>query len=254
VVAIKRMSLERSEEGFPISALSEIKLLSHIDHPNIVRLMDVAIAKYAPSERLFDDGKNSGKAPLNYPWNFFMVCEYAEHSLAGLLQKGVSFKPSEIKFIIKQILDGLSYLHEKHIMHRDLKSSNILVNSNAEIKLADFGMSTRFVPNTVQKGQKVVTLWYRAPEILLGAEYTEAIDMWAAGCVLGELILGEALFRGKSEQEQLNLILQALSQKKGKVENGGYLERMAGCFEKRAESVNNFWEKLKLAKEYLIIK
>lgn len=209
IVAIKRMSLERSTEGFPLAALNEIKILKHLDHPNIIRLIDVAIAKYAPAERLYDSTKT---CPFMYPWNFFMVCEYAEHSLAGLLERGITFTQPEIKCIFKQVLEGLTYLHSKGIMHRDIKCSNILVNSSGIAKLADFGISTHFTSMSLQNGKKpVATLWYRAPEILQAEDYSEAIDAWGLGCVLGELILGRPIFMGKSSKTQLEVIKNELT-------------------------------------------
>jgi serine/threonine protein kinase len=209
IFAIKKMSLERSTEGFPIAALNEIKILKHLSHPNIIRLVDVAIAKYAPSERLHDTTK---ACPFLYPWNFFMVCEYAEHSLSGLIERRTTFNQSEIKCLFKQVLEGLAYLHSKGIMHRDIKCSNILVNSSGVAKLADFGISTQFTPMLLQDGKKpVATLWYRAPELLTGQNYTEAIDMWGMGCVLGELILGKAVFMGKNPKSQLETIQEELS-------------------------------------------
>jgi len=209
IVAIKRMSLERSIEGFPIAALNEIKILKHLSHPNIIRLIDVAIAKYAPSERLHGTIR---ACPFLYPWNFFMVCEYAEHSLSGLIERGASFNQSEIKCLFKQVLEGLAYLHSKGIMHRDIKCSNILVNSSGIAKLADFGISTQFTPISLQDGKKpVATLWYRAPELLKEENYTEAIDIWGMGCVLGELILGKAVFMGKNPKSQLEAIQKELS-------------------------------------------
>ena len=208
------MSLERSAEGFPLAALHEIKLLSKLNHENIVQFFDVAVAKYAPPEKLLDDPLTPTSAPFSYPWNFFMVCEYAEHSLSGLLNCGYRFSPPEVKCVLRQILSGLAFLHSQSIMHRDIKCSNILMNSTGQVKLADFGMSIRFRPGTLHKGQRgVVTLWYRAPELLMGAEYSESIDMWAVGCVLGELLKGNPLFRGKNEQEQLNKITAALGNK-----------------------------------------
>lgn len=208
IVAVKRMSLERSAEGFPLAALNEIKILKNLSHPNIIRLVDVAIARYAPSERIHDSTRT---CPFTYPWNFFMVCEYAEHSLSGLLERKASFSPSQIKCIIKQLLEGLAYLHSHGVMHRDIKSSNVLINSAGAAKLADFGISTHFEPATEQDGRRpVATLWYRAPELLQGRNYTEAIDMWGLGCVLGELLFGKAMFPGNDTKSQLNAILLAL--------------------------------------------
>ncbi len=240
------MSLERSTEGFPIDALREIKLLGRLDHPNIVSLLDVAIAKYAPPEKLIDDPQTPARAPFNYPWNFFIVCEYAEHSLAGLLSRGCTFSPPQVKCVLKQVLEGLAYLHEQHVMHRDIKCSNILVNSKGEVKLADFGLSTHFVPNTLNKAQRrLVTLWYRAPELLMGVEYSEAIDMWAVGCVFAELITGQVLFRGKSEQDQLRIITESLGGKKATTKTGSYAVGTGAGFENVSE--RSFWDQFKLA-------
>jgi serine/threonine protein kinase len=203
-VAIKRMSLEHSTEGFPVAALNEIKILRKLSHPNIVRLIDVTMAKYTPSERLYE---HSATCPFTYPWNFFMVCEYVEHSLAGLLERRVSFTHPEIKCILKQVLEGLAYLHNQGIMHRDIKCSNILVTSLGIAKLADFGISTRFSPMKLQNGKKPVsTLWYRSPEVLKGQDYSETIDIWGLGCVFAELILGKPAFMGKNPNSQLDII------------------------------------------------
>ena len=203
------MSLERATEGFPTAALREIKLLSHLQHKNVVRLLDVSTAKYAPPEQpLSPDHRH---LPFSYPWNFFMVCEYAEHSLKGLLERGVRFTPEQVKRVMRQVFEGLAYIHSQRVMHRDIKCSNILMNSQGIVKIADFGMGTYFEPNVALPSLKtVVTRWYRAPELLLGGEYTEAIDMWAAGCVFGELLTGDALFKGATEDEQIALIVAAL--------------------------------------------
>jgi cyclin-dependent kinase 12/13 len=208
-VAIKRMSLERATEGFPIAALREVKLLSQLRHRNIVTLRDVSTAKYAPPELLCNAQRLS--APFSYPWNFFMVCDYAEHSLKGLLDRGIRFTGPQVKQLMKQICQGLAFIHSQHVMHRDVKCSNILLNAQGVVKLADFGMGTRFEPNVALNPSKtVVTRWYRAPELLLGGPYTEAIDMWAAGCVFAELLTGDALFKGQTEAEQLARIVALL--------------------------------------------
>lgn len=243
------MSLERSTEGLPIAALREIKLLAHLHHPNIVRLTDVAIAKYAPPEKLFDDSCMPASAPFSYPLNFFMVCEYAEHSLAGLQGRGCRFTASQVKCILKQILEGLAYLHSQNVMHRDIKCSNILMNSTGVVKLADFGLSTKFVPNKPHKGQKgVVTLWYRAPELLMGAEYSESVDMWAVGCVLGELLMGRAIFMGKNEQDQLNLITAGLGTTNGRSGEipGSYGTLPVDAHWTSAVPQPSLWDKLRL--------
>jgi cyclin-dependent kinase 12/13 len=137
-----------------------------------------------------------------------MVFEYIEHDLAGLLDAKLPFSESEVKSIIHQLLEALFHCHAQNILHRDLKASNLLITKNGTLKLADFGLS-RFT----QKGKgvytnRVITRWYRPPELLLGAtEYGPHVDMWSVGCILGELLLNsKAVFPGKSEVEQLDLI------------------------------------------------
>jgi serine/threonine protein kinase len=90
-----------------------------------------------------------------------------------------------------QILVGIDYLHKKNVIHRDVKGANILISSSGQVKLADFGLARIFYPgdDKVNYTNRVVTLWYRAPELLLGARnYTEAVDMWSVGCVFAEMV------------------------------------------------------------------
>lgn len=210
VVALKRMSIEKSREGFPIDAINEIKHLKALRHPNIIHFLEVVVDKYAPRKELKDSADGSGA--LTYPWNFYIVTEYAEHTLSGLVERGCSFNPPQVKCILQQILEGLMYMHEQHIVHRDIKCSNILVNASGVVKLADLGMSKGFETGEVLKRERgIVTLWYRAPELLYGGDYSEAIDMWAVGCVMGKLISGKAIFRGRDEKHQLDIITKELS-------------------------------------------
>jgi len=138
--------------------------------------------------------------------------EFLEHDLKTLLEDMAEpFLPSETKTLMLQIVSATSYLHENWILHRDLKTSNLLLNNRGEIKLADFGMA-RFTgtprPNLTQL---VVTLWYRAPELLLGAEeYDSEIDIWSLGCIFAELLTKDPLLQGKNEVDQLSKIFALL--------------------------------------------
>ena len=138
--------------------------------------------------------------------------EFLEHDLKTLLEDMAEpFLPSETKTIMLQIVSGVEYLHANLILHRDLKTSNLLLNNRGELKLADFGMA-RYTSNPPPKlTQLVVTLWYRAPELLLGAaDYDYEVDVWSLGCIFAELLAKEPLFQGKNEVDQLSKIFTLL--------------------------------------------
>ena len=156
--------------------------------------------------------------------NLYLVFEYVEHDLGGLIDARYKFTPMEIKVIMKQLFEVLDHLHELKVLHRDIKSSNLLLTNRHQLKLADFGLARSFV-NPIdslgvfapkENGQheltnNVVTMWYRPIELLLGSRvYGYAVDMWSAGCVMAELELGRPLFPGKSEVEQTELISKTL--------------------------------------------
>jgi cell division cycle 2-like len=134
--------------------------------------------------------------------------DFLEHDLKTLLDENRDpFLPSEIKTLLQQILSATEFLHLHWILHRDLKTSNLLLNNRGEIKLADFGMARYYGDPSPKLTQLVVTLWYRSPELLLGAEkYGPEIDIWSIGCIFGELLTGEPLFQGKNEVDQLSKV------------------------------------------------
>ncbi|KAK7330601.1 hypothetical protein VNO77_24798 [Canavalia gladiata] len=191
VAALKKVKMNMDREGFPLSSLREINILLSFNHPSIVNVKEVAVDDY--------DGT-------------FMVMEYMEYDLKGLMElKKQPFSMNEIKSLIQQLLEGVKYLHDNWVIHRDLKTSNILLNNEGKLKICDFGMSRQYGSPLKPYTPVVVTLWYRAPELLLGAkEYSTAIDMWSVGCIMAELIAKEPLFRGKSELEQLDKIFRTL--------------------------------------------
>jgi len=139
-----------------------------------------------------------------------MVFEYCDHDLSGLLDTDppITFGAAQIKYYMQCLFEALYYLHNKmHILHRDVKGANILISNNGDVKLADFGLAR----NHTKKGKytnRVVTLWYRPPELLLGAsEYDDKIDIWSAGCIFAEMLRnGKALFRGSTELDHLHEI------------------------------------------------
>lgn len=141
---------------------------------------------------------------------FFLVFEFCEHDLAGLLSNSnVRFTLSEIKKIMQQLLNGLFYIHKNSILHRDMKTANILVTKEGTLKLADFGLARAIDATQGKYTNRVVTLWYRPPELLLGERYyNAAIDLWGAGCIMAELWTRSPIMQGNSEQHQLDLIIQ----------------------------------------------
>lgn len=134
--------------------------------------------------------------------------DFLEHDLKTLLDDmREPFLPSEIKTLLSQVITGLDFLHSQWIMHRDLKSSNLLMNNRGEIKIADFGMARYYGDPPPKLTQLVVTLWYRSPELLLGAEtYGTEVDMWSIGCIFGELLTKEPLLQGKNEVDQVSKV------------------------------------------------
>lgn len=134
--------------------------------------------------------------------------DFLEHDLKTLLEDmREPFLPSEIKTLLLQIISATEFLHSHWILHRDLKTSNLLMNNRGEIKIADFGMARYYGDPPPKLTQLVVTLWYRSPELFLGAEkYGPEIDIWSIGCIFGELLTNEPLFQGKNEVDQLSKV------------------------------------------------
>lgn len=192
IVALKKMRMEKEKDGMPISGLREIMLLQVCNHLNIVCLKEVVVGRSLDS--------------------IFLVMEYCEQDLASLLDNMTTpFQESHVKCIMLQVFKGLAYLHAKEIVHRDVKVSNLLLNNMGTLKIADFGLARELGYPMSPMTPQVVTLWYRAPELLLQDKtQTTAVDMWAGGCILGELLLHKPLLPGKSEIEQINLIIDLL--------------------------------------------
>lgn len=192
IVALKKLKLGEEKLGFPVTSLREIHTLLLSKHPNIVDVLEIVTT---PTRQ-----------------GIFIVMEFVDYDLKSLIKNMKDpFMQSEVKALLHQLLSAVSCLHENWIIHRDLKTSNLLISNQGQIKVADFGMA-RLVGNPPGNlTDLVVTLWYRAPEILLGEkEYTSAIDIWSIGCIMGELLTRNALFPGAGEVDQLKKIFSIL--------------------------------------------
>ncbi|KAL2610810.1 hypothetical protein R1flu_022502 [Riccia fluitans] len=192
IVALKKVKMEKEKEGFPMTSLREINVLLSIHHPSIVDVKEVVVGSTIDS--------------------IFMVMEYMEHDLKGLMEAMKQpFSQSEVKCLMLQLFEGTKYLHDNWVLHRDLKTSNLLLNNRGELKICDFGLARQYGSPLKPYSHMVVTLWYRAPELLLGSKlYSTAIDMWSLGCIMAEFLAKEPLFNGKSEIDQLDKIFKTL--------------------------------------------
>lgn len=141
-----------------------------------------------------------------------MVLEYVDHTVKDLLESMKrTFHQSEVKCLMVQLLEGIKYLHDHWIIHRDLKTSNLLLDDNGTLKICDFGLARKYGNPLREYSPIVVTLWYRPPELLMGCKkYAPSIDLWSIGCIFFELMVRKPLFTGNTEIEQLTMIFNEL--------------------------------------------
>ncbi|KAK1384643.1 hypothetical protein POM88_022378 [Heracleum sosnowskyi] len=147
--------------------------------------------------------------------NEFEILKKLGEGTYGVVYKGRIKKTGEIVALKKVKMDnhrrGVKYLHDNLVLHRDLKTSNLLLNRRGELKICDLGMARKYGSLAKPYTQLVVTLWYRAPELLLGAkQYSTAVDMWSVGCIIAELLLNQPLFNGDNEIKQIDKIFRML--------------------------------------------
>ncbi|CAK9228550.1 unnamed protein product [Sphagnum troendelagicum] len=191
-VALKKIRLEQEDEGVPSTAIREISLLKEMQHSNIVRLQDVV-----HSER-----------------RLYLVFEYLDLDLKKHMDTcpDLAKDPRLIKTYLYQILRGVAYCHSHRVLHRDLKPQNLLIDRRTNaLKLADFGLARAFGIPVRTFTHEVVTLWYRAPEILLGSRhYSTPVDVWSVGCIFAEMVNQRPLFPGDSEIDELFKIFRTL--------------------------------------------
>ena len=190
VVALKRIRLESEDEGIPGTAIREIALLKELQHPNIVRLYDVE----------HTDRKLT------------LVFEFLDQDLKKHLdQVQGGLESGKLASFLQQLCRGIAACHAAKVLHRDLKPQNLLINREGDLKLADFGLARAFGIPVRNYTHEVVTLWYRAPDVLMGnRRYSTPLDLWSIGCIFAEMHNGRPLFMGSGDADQLDLIFAAL--------------------------------------------
>ncbi|KAF8640670.1 hypothetical protein AX17_000327 [Amanita inopinata Kibby_2008] len=191
IVALKEIHLD-AEEGTPSTAIREISLMKELKHINVVRLHDV----------------------IHTETKLILIFEYCEQDLKKYMdqhgERG-ALDPNTVRSFMYQLLKGTAFCHENQVLHRDLKPQNLLINRKGELKLGDFGLARAFGVPVNTFSNEVVTLWYRAPDVLLGSRtYSTSIDVWSCGCIFAEMISGVPLFRGRDNQDQLLHIMRII--------------------------------------------
>ncbi|ORZ13664.1 serine/threonine-protein kinase pef1 [Absidia repens] len=193
IVALKEIHLD-AEEGAPSTAIREISLMKELKHPNIVRLMDV----------------------IHTENKLILVFEFMDQDLKKFMDTNArathgALDLTAIRQFMFQLLRGIAYCHENRVLHRDLKPQNLLINKRGALKLGDFGLARAFGIPVNTFSNEVVTLWYRAPDVLLGSRmYSTSIDIWSAGCIMAEMYTGRPLFPGTTNEDQLQKIFRMM--------------------------------------------
>ncbi|KAG7624083.1 putative protein-serine/threonine kinase CMGC-CDK-CRK7-CDK9 family [Arabidopsis thaliana] len=189
IVALKKVRCDVNERESLKFMAREILILRRLDHPNVIKLEGLVTSRMSSS--------------------LYLVFRYMDHDLAGLAASPeIKFTEQQVKCYMKQLLSGLEHCHNRGVLHRDIKGSNLLIDDGGVLRIGDFGLATFFDASKRQEmTNRVVTLWYRSPELLHGVvEYSVGVDLWSAGCILAELLAGRAIMPGRNEVEQLHRI------------------------------------------------
>ncbi|OMJ94280.1 hypothetical protein SteCoe_2622 [Stentor coeruleus] len=187
-VAVKTIKVINQGEGINFTALREIMLLQELKHQNIITLYGVFL-------------KNS---------NIHLVLELAEFDLSGKIGS-INNTEDIVKGILKQLLEGLAFMHENSVIHRDLKPGNLLITRQGELKITDFGTAKIICDTDGPRSSGICSLWYQAPELLFGTKhYGKAMDIWSVGCIFAELLNKRTLFNGQTPIDQLSKIFNTL--------------------------------------------
>ncbi|THU86232.1 Pkinase-domain-containing protein [Dendrothele bispora CBS 962.96] len=189
-IAIKKIKVGQFKDGLDMSAIREVKYLRELKHQNVIELLDVF----------------SSKTNLN------LVLEFLDSDLEMIIKdRSLVFLPADIKSWMAMTFRGLEFCHRNHILHRDLKPNNLLIASDGQLKLADFGLARDFADPGHKMTCQVITRWYRPPELLLNSRYYGSnVDIWSVGCIFAELMLRTPYLAGDSDINQLDTIFRAL--------------------------------------------
>uniref|UniRef100_A0A5B6YXM7 Protein kinase domain-containing protein n=2 Tax=Davidia involucrata TaxID=16924 RepID=A0A5B6YXM7_DAVIN len=229
VVALKRVRFDNLDLESVKFMAREILVLRRLDHPNIIKLEGLVTSRTSCS--------------------LYLVFEYMEHDLTGLASlPGVKFMEPQIKCYMQQLLSGLDHCHSRGVLHRDIKGSNLLLDNHGILKIADFGLASFFDHHqSFPLTSRVVTLWYRPPELLLGATYYGvSVDLWSSGCILGELYAGKPIMPGRTEVEQLHKIFKLCGSpsedywRKSKLPHSTVFKPLQPYKQRLAETFKNF--------------
>ncbi|XP_047322491.1 cyclin-dependent kinase B2-1 [Impatiens glandulifera] len=200
IVALKKTRLHEDDEGVPPTTLREVSLLRMLSRdPHVVRLIDV-------KQGLSKEGKTV----------LYLVFEYMDTDLKKFIrsfrQTGEFLPPQVVKSLMFQLCKGVAFCHGHGVLHRDLKPHNLLMDPKTlQLKIADLGLARAFTVPIKKYTHEILTLWYRAPEVLMGAtHYSTGVDMWSVACIFAELVTKQALFPGDSELQQLLHIFRLL--------------------------------------------
>lgn len=196
-VAIKKMERTFEHVLFAKRTLRELKILRLLHHENVIELKTIIKPK---STDKFDE--------------LYAIFQLMETDLGSIIKSDQELSLDHVQFFIYQVLRGMKYVHSAGILHRDLKPKNLLVNSNWDLKICDFGLSRADIPELYEAGAMtdyISTRWYRAPELLFGSEsYTTAVDVWSIGWIFAELLTRSSFLPGSDSENQLELIIDMI--------------------------------------------
>lgn len=194
LVALKNVknSKDGNPGGFSMIVMREVNVLLTLNHPNIITLKEIVHVSQEDDE----EGEDA---------NWFLVMEFMEHDLKDIVTTmKTPFSEAQVKHLMMQLAEAVRALHEAWVLHRDLKTANLLLDNRGILKVCDLGMARFFGDPYCPFTEEVISRWYRPPEILLGTkQYTENVDVWSMGCIFGELLQRSVLLPGDTEVDQL---------------------------------------------------